>query len=185
MVQPEADTTMLQAELDERREDDAVCFNFRNRYMFKMAFLCCVSLTIAASWQRARRSVVESFPRQLGAAVLSSCCREVRPMGSSSILESLYDITLPLSCHFFWSVRAFADAFCAAHNQVRQIFIVTNGQIPAWLNLDHPRIQVVTHEDIFLNKSHLPTFSSPSIEMHLHRIPGLCLPSSPLCTEAV
>ncbi|MEQ2211530.1 hypothetical protein XENOCAPTIV_005246, partial [Xenoophorus captivus] len=52
---------------------------------------------------------------------------------------------------------------------VRHIFIVTNGQIPSWLNLDNPRVTV----DIFLNNSHLPTFSSPAIETHIHRIPGL------------
>ncbi|XP_039647468.1 N-acetylglucosamine-1-phosphotransferase subunits alpha/beta isoform X2 [Perca fluviatilis] len=56
---------------------------------------------------------------------------------------------------------------------VRHIFIVTNGQIPSWLNLDNPRVTVVTHQDIFLNDSHLPTFSSPAIETHMHRIPGL------------
>ncbi|KAK7886110.1 hypothetical protein WMY93_025731 [Mugilogobius chulae] len=56
---------------------------------------------------------------------------------------------------------------------VRHIFIVTNGQIPSWLNLDNPRVTVVTHQDIFLNHSHLPTFSSPAIETHIHRIPGL------------
>lgn len=56
---------------------------------------------------------------------------------------------------------------------VRHIFIVTNGQIPSWLNLDNPRVSVVTHQDIFLNHSHLPTFSSPAIEAHIHRIPGL------------
>uniref|UniRef100_A0A8D3DI27 N-acetylglucosamine-1-phosphotransferase subunits alpha/beta n=1 Tax=Scophthalmus maximus TaxID=52904 RepID=A0A8D3DI27_SCOMX len=56
---------------------------------------------------------------------------------------------------------------------VRHIFIVTNGQIPSWLNLDNPRISVVTHQDIFRNHSHLPTFSSPAIETHIHRIPGL------------
>ncbi|XP_065174532.1 N-acetylglucosamine-1-phosphotransferase subunits alpha/beta-like isoform X2 [Sycon ciliatum] len=56
---------------------------------------------------------------------------------------------------------------------VRHVFIVTNGQIPYWLNLNCPRVSVVTHEDIFLNKSHLPTFSSPSIESHIHRIKGL------------
>lgn len=56
---------------------------------------------------------------------------------------------------------------------VRNIYLVTNGQIPAWLNIHHPRIHLVTHESIFLNKSHLPTFSSPAIECHLHRIPGL------------
>ncbi|XP_030576539.1 N-acetylglucosamine-1-phosphotransferase subunits alpha/beta [Archocentrus centrarchus] len=56
---------------------------------------------------------------------------------------------------------------------VRHIFIVTNGQIPSWLNLDNPRVSVITHQDIFLNHSHLPTFSSPAIETHIHRIPGL------------
>ncbi len=56
---------------------------------------------------------------------------------------------------------------------VRQIFIVTNGQIPSWLNLDNPRIKIVTHAEIFSNQSHLPTFSSPAIESHLHKIPGL------------
>ncbi|KAJ8245444.1 hypothetical protein GJAV_G00270820 [Gymnothorax javanicus] len=56
---------------------------------------------------------------------------------------------------------------------VRHVFIVTNGQIPSWLNLDNPRVTVVTHHDIFQNASHLPTFSSPAIETHIHRIPGL------------
>lgn len=56
---------------------------------------------------------------------------------------------------------------------VRHVFIVTNGQIPSWLNLDNPRVTVVSHQEIFLNTSHLPTFSSPAIESHIHRIPGL------------
>ena len=56
---------------------------------------------------------------------------------------------------------------------VRHIYIVTNGQIPNWLDLSNPRISVVPHSEIFLNKSHLPVFSSPAIESHLHRIKGL------------
>ena len=56
---------------------------------------------------------------------------------------------------------------------IRKIFIVTNGQIPSWINLDHPRIKIVTHEELFVNKSHLPTYSSPAIETHIHRIKGL------------
>ncbi|XP_067143538.1 N-acetylglucosamine-1-phosphotransferase subunits alpha/beta isoform X2 [Centruroides vittatus] len=56
---------------------------------------------------------------------------------------------------------------------IHHVYIVTNGQIPHWLNLDNPRISIITHEEIFPNKSHLPTFSSPAIETHLHRIPGL------------
>lgn len=64
------------------------------------------------------------------------------------------------------SIEAFAP-------WVRHVYIVTNGQIPHWINLAHPKLTIVTHEEIFVNKSHLPTFSSPSIETHLHRIPGL------------
>lgn len=56
---------------------------------------------------------------------------------------------------------------------VRHVYLVTNGQIPHWLDLDNPRVTLVTHDDIFPNKSHLPTFSSPAIESHLHRIKGL------------
>ena len=46
-------------------------------------------------------------------------------------------------------------------------------QIPNWLDLTNPRVSIVSHADIFPNKSHLPVFSSPAIETHLHRIPGL------------
>eukprot|EP00756_Hemistasia_phaeocysticola_P056926 Hpha_TRINITY_DN33568_c0_g1::TRINITY_DN33568_c0_g1_i1::g.171199::m.171199/K08239/GNPTAB; UDP-N-acetylglucosamine-lysosomal-enzyme len=56
---------------------------------------------------------------------------------------------------------------------IRRIYIVTNGQVPSWLDVSHPRIMVVPHHDLFPNVSELPTFSSPAIECHLHRIPGL------------
>ncbi|XP_054648153.1 N-acetylglucosamine-1-phosphotransferase subunits alpha/beta-like isoform X2 [Dunckerocampus dactyliophorus] len=56
---------------------------------------------------------------------------------------------------------------------VRHIFVVTNGQIPFWLDLSNPRVSVVTHKEIFQNQSHLPTFSSGAIESHLHRIRGI------------
>lgn len=53
------------------------------------------------------------------------------------------------------------------------MFIVTNGQIPEWLDVNHPKVEIITHEMIFPDSSVLPTFSSSSIEMNLHRIPGL------------
>jgi UDP-N-acetylglucosamine-lysosomal-enzyme len=56
---------------------------------------------------------------------------------------------------------------------IRHIYLVTDNQIPYWLDLSHPRLTVVPHSDIFPNKSHLPVFSSPAIEAHIHRIPGL------------
>lgn len=56
---------------------------------------------------------------------------------------------------------------------IRRVFLVTDNQIPYWLNMHNSRISVITHDQIFPNKSHLPVFSSPAIESHLHRIPGL------------
>jgi hypothetical protein len=54
---------------------------------------------------------------------------------------------------------------------VRQIFIVTNGQVPAWLK-PHPKITLVPHKDI-CDPNNLPTFNSMAIEAVLHKIPGL------------
>lgn len=56
---------------------------------------------------------------------------------------------------------------------VRRIFIVTDGQVPSWLNTDHPKITVVDHRDIFSDPSVLPVFNSHAIESQLHHIPGL------------
>lgn len=56
---------------------------------------------------------------------------------------------------------------------IHHIYIVTNGQIPTWLDLSNPKLTIVTHKEIFSNQAALPTFSSPSIEMNLHHIPGL------------
>ena len=47
---------------------------------------------------------------------------------------------------------------------VRRIFLVTDDQVPHWLNTQHPRLTVVSHQALFPNKSHLPVFSSPAIE---------------------
>jgi len=56
---------------------------------------------------------------------------------------------------------------------IRNIYIVTDNQIPHWLNLENERLFMVSHSEMFPNISHLPVFSSPAIEAHLHRIPGL------------
>ncbi len=56
---------------------------------------------------------------------------------------------------------------------IRQIYLVTNAKVPAWLDLDSPRLSVIPHEVIFPDPSHLPTFNSHAVELHLHRIPGL------------
>ncbi|MEU4626207.1 stealth family protein [Actinoplanes sp. NPDC023801] len=56
---------------------------------------------------------------------------------------------------------------------VRRVFLVTDGQVPSWLDMAHPRLTVVTHREIFGDTGRLPTFNSQAIESRLHRIPGL------------
>lgn len=55
---------------------------------------------------------------------------------------------------------------------VRTIHFVTWGHVPAWLDLDHPKLHHVRHED-YIPPEYLPTFSANTIEMNIHRIPGL------------
>lgn len=56
---------------------------------------------------------------------------------------------------------------------IRNVYLVTNGQVPPWLDRRNPRLKLITHADIFADPSHLPTFNSFAIEANLHRIPGL------------
>lgn len=54
-------------------------------------------------------------------------------------------------------------------NWVRQIILVTDGQVPGWLDVSHPRVRVVGHHEL-LGASR---FNSHALEAALHRIPGL------------
>ncbi|GAB1642601.1 stealth family protein [Krasilnikovia sp. MM14-A1259] len=56
---------------------------------------------------------------------------------------------------------------------VRHIYLVTDDQVPSWLDTDHPGVTVVSHREIFGDTGRLPTFNSQAIESRLHRIPGL------------
>lgn len=55
---------------------------------------------------------------------------------------------------------------------VRKIHFVTCGQHPEWLDINHPKIQMVSHED-YIPKQFLPVFNSSLIEIYLHKIPGI------------
>lgn len=56
---------------------------------------------------------------------------------------------------------------------INHIYIVTGfGQVPKWLNTNHPKITIVPQEQIMPADS-LPTFNSVAIEMCIMNIPGL------------
>ncbi len=55
---------------------------------------------------------------------------------------------------------------------IRKIFIVTDSQVPPWLNTEHPKIKIIDHKDI-IPAEVLPVFNSSVIEYYLYKIPGL------------
>ena len=55
---------------------------------------------------------------------------------------------------------------------VRKVHLLTYGHLPAWLEPDHPKLHIVNHRD-FIPEEYLPTFSSHTIELNMHRIPDL------------
>jgi len=55
----------------------------------------------------------------------------------------------------------------------RMVYIVTDNQIPWWLNTSYPRVKVIDHKDIFEKDEYLPIFNSNGIDASLHNIPGV------------
>ncbi|GAB3956613.1 hypothetical protein GCM10027614_69390 [Micromonospora vulcania] len=56
---------------------------------------------------------------------------------------------------------------------VRRIFLVTDSQLPSWLDPDHPLVTVVPHRELFADLGGVSSFNSHAIESRLHRIDGL------------
>ncbi|MER5732353.1 stealth conserved region 3 domain-containing protein [Streptomyces sp. NPDC002138] len=56
---------------------------------------------------------------------------------------------------------------------IRNVHVVTDNQVPAWMRRDLPGFRVVDHREIFRNPADLPTFNSHAIESRLHHVPGL------------
>lgn len=67
--------------------------------------------------------------------------------------------------YWFRGVEAYAP-------WVNKIHFVTWGHVPAWLNKEHPKLNIIYHHK-YIPAQYLPTFNSHCIELNLHRIPGL------------
>lgn len=55
---------------------------------------------------------------------------------------------------------------------VNNVYFVTWGHHPEWLNFNHPKLRVVNHKD-YIPAEYLPTFNSNVIELNLHRLTEL------------
>lgn len=54
---------------------------------------------------------------------------------------------------------------------VNNIYFITWGHLPKWLNTKHPKLKIVKHTDYI--EGYLPTFNSNVIELNLHKIQEL------------
>ena len=55
---------------------------------------------------------------------------------------------------------------------INNIYIVTDNQIPKWLNTKHPKIHIVDHTEI-MPEDTLPTFNALALETCIHKIKNL------------
>lgn len=55
---------------------------------------------------------------------------------------------------------------------VNKVYLVTDEQVPSWLDTTYKKVEVVDHKDI-IDQKYLPVFNSNAIEMNLHKIQGL------------
>ena len=55
---------------------------------------------------------------------------------------------------------------------VNKVFLITDNQIPDWIDTECSKLRIVNHED-FIPKEYLPTFNSCTIEVNMHRIEDL------------
>jgi len=56
------------------------------------------------------------------------------------------------------------EQHCPWYNK---IYLITESHFPEFLNREDERLIHVTHDELYFNKEHLPTFNSSSIEMNL------------------
>ena len=55
---------------------------------------------------------------------------------------------------------------------VNNVYFITCGHYPDWLNIHHPKLKFIKHSD-YIPEKYLPTFNSRTIELNLHRIDSL------------
>ncbi|MCL2538219.1 MAG: stealth family protein [Alphaproteobacteria bacterium] len=55
---------------------------------------------------------------------------------------------------------------------INHIYIVTDGQVPKWLDAKNPRVTIIDQNEI-IPKKYQPIFNSAALDLFIHKIPGL------------
>ncbi|MCL2206528.1 MAG: stealth family protein [Fibromonadales bacterium] len=86
------------------------------------------------------------------------------PSKNSEVDDSRYR-DMGLLPYWFRGVEKFAP-------WVNKIHFITCGHLPGWLNVKHPKLNLVKHSD-YIPQEYLPTFNSHTITFNIHRILNL------------
>jgi len=136
-------------------------------------------------WERFERMPVEVYPQPAAARVnreIDVVYTWVDGDASAPALRALLDresapvLRGAATDNRFRSIGELQYSLRSLHTYapwVRRVFLVTDGKTPPWLNVDCPKLRLVSHAEIFEDSGALPTFNSHAIELNLHRIPGL------------
>lgn len=95
--------------------------------------------------------------------------RTLRALGLDAGHESALDARFRQHDELRYSLRSLSQ-FAP---WIRQVHLVTDRQVPAWLDEGCPRISIHDHEELFAGQGRLPTFNSHAISARLHHLPGL------------
>ncbi len=102
-----------------------------------------------SGWAAKREEVLRSEQRD------DFCCIELQTVAPKMTLDEL-----------LYSLRS-VDTYLSG---VRYVHIVVDGQVPDWLDVDHPKIRLIQAEDIITNKDHYPNYNTQAIESYFFNI---------------
>ncbi|HJF48922.1 MAG TPA: stealth conserved region 3 domain-containing protein, partial [Brachybacterium paraconglomeratum] len=114
-----------------------------------------------AAWRARRDAALRALGPSAGPDGVPSAGPSAAPPHPSALDESRFVEADELR-HSLRSIHRYA-------NWVRRIHLVTDDQVPPWLDVDHPRIHLVSHRELIGGSR----FNSHALEASLHRIPGL------------
>lgn len=100
-------------------------------------------------WQKRKEKTQQAFEHNIEKKAIQKC----RFVQSNELLYSLR------------SVENYAP-------WINKIFIVTDNQVPKWLNINHPKIKIIDHKEI-MPPEVLPCFNSEALETRLPFIKDL------------
>lgn len=89
-------------------------------------------------------------------------CKKKQPVYDEKSVSNIRFESWDNLRYWFRAIEKFMPWF---HN----IFFITYGHIPNFLNIAHPQLKIVKHSE-YIPVEYLPTFNSNTIEMNIHRI---------------